>query len=85
MEQFLDVSELEAPEPLEHVLDSLSELGESQYLHVYHRMEPVLLYDLLEPKGFDRLSTRDAKGMFHVFIWKQGDVAAEALARQVMT
>lgn len=84
MEQYLDVSELEPPEPLECVLQSLGALQEGQYLHVYHRMDPVPLYDLLAPLKFLWLSASDAQEMYHIFIWNHGDLPAEKQARQVL-
>ena len=48
----LDVSQLEAPEPLRRILSVLPRLKSSGQLIVTHRREPCLLYPILEQNGF---------------------------------
>lgn len=84
MERRLDVSALEPPEPLEQVLASIRELLSGQFLHVYHRMEPLLLYPLLEEMGYEWTTRCDSRGMYHVIIWHPGDPAAAAEARKAI-
>jgi len=84
MEQRLDVSQLEPPEPLERALESLKELRVGQYLHIYHRMEPLLLYPLLEKMEFNWETGCDHQGMFHIAIWHRDDRAAQAEAQQAI-
>ncbi len=86
MERYLDVSTLEAPEPLERILSSVDALGRGESLHVYHRRDPLLLFPLLQDRDCRWLSGRDDDDMVHVFIWRDGDdgaarAAAEAFAR----
>ena len=45
---YLDVSQLEPPEPMTEILDALDVLQPGHYLHVYHRREPFPLYNLLQ-------------------------------------
>ena len=84
MERRLDVSGLEPPEPLEQVLASIKELGSGEFLHVEHRMEPMLLYPLLEQMDY-RWETRfDPKGMYHIIIWHREDSAAMLKAKSTI-
>lgn len=48
----LDVSELEAPEPMRQVLLALAALSYGQCLIIYHRKNPVPLYQKLTDLGF---------------------------------
>lgn len=48
----LDVSELEAPEPMRLILVALAQLETGQYLAVSHRKEPLPLYPKLTEMGF---------------------------------
>jgi len=48
----LDVSELEAPEPMRQVLLALSTLSQGQCLIIYHRKNPIPLYPKLTELGF---------------------------------
>ena len=79
-ERRVDVSELEAPEPLIRVLDEAERLAPGEYLHMYHRREPCLLYGNLEERGFAH-DTRQGNGVAcEVFIWRRGDETAAAAA-----
>ncbi|MDX2322459.1 MAG: DUF2249 domain-containing protein [Moritella sp.] len=48
----LDVSELEAPEPMRQILQALAALSRGQCLIVQHRKNPVPLYPKLIQLGF---------------------------------
>jgi len=48
----LDVTELEAPEPMRQILLALAALSHGQCLIVYHRKNPVPLYQKLTELGF---------------------------------
>jgi len=75
-ERFLDVSELEAPEPLLQAIDAVQELGPGEYLHFCHRMRPCHLYRFLDENGF-HADTRHGNGYeCEVFVWRQGDAVA---------
>jgi hypothetical protein len=79
-ERFLDVSELEAPEPLVQAIEALQSLGQGEYLHFCHRMKPCHLYGFLDENGF-RADTRHGNEYeCEVFIWRDGDVSAAAAA-----
>lgn len=84
MEQecFLDVTDLEPPEPLVRALDAVRKLSDGQYLHLKHRRKPCLLYENIQPLGFESDTRDGGGGMCEVFIWKTGDEAAETAARR---
>ncbi len=46
-EIILDARELEAPEPMNLVLNALCELDENTSIKMIHRMEPMMLYTTL--------------------------------------
>ena len=48
----LDVRGLEAPEPLERILDALDTLQDDEQLDVTHWREPLLLYPVLAEHGW---------------------------------
>lgn len=83
-ERFLDVSDLEPPEPLQRVLETLDDLGDGEFLHMLHRRDPLLLYPELEQRGFRYLKTLDRDHECEVLIWRDGDTEAEVacLARE---
>lgn len=80
-EHILDVSDLEPPEPLQRVLEALSELGEGDYLHMLHRREPLLLYPELEQRGFRYLTITGGNHECELLIWRDGDTVAEHACR----
>lgn len=48
----INVSHLEAPEPMRQILMALGQLQPGQYLTARHRKDPVPLYPKLEEMGF---------------------------------
>ncbi len=76
MERYLDVSELEPPEPLEEILSTITTLSRGEYLRVLHRREPFPLYPLLEQQGFCWRTTCNPERMYHIFIWRVLDPGA---------
>jgi len=77
MEQILDVSELEPPEPLERILDALADLPEDDWLRVKHRRDPVPLYRLLADMGYQWRTDYLAPGRFEILIWPVGTPAPD--------
>jgi len=69
MEQLIDVSLLEPPEPLEQILDALADLSPGDYLRVKHRRDPVPLYRMLRDMGYEWSTTQVAAGRFEIVIW----------------
>ncbi|HUH59841.1 MAG TPA: DUF2249 domain-containing protein [Candidimonas sp.] len=65
----LDVRGLEAPEPLERVLDALSALPRHQSLRMLIDREPRPLYPILENNGFQYSAQSSADFRYEIVIW----------------
>lgn len=82
MEHRLDVSELEAPEPLLRAVEALERLPRDDYLRFCHRMKPCHLYEVLEKNGL-AWDTRHGKEVAcELFIWHRESGVAAADARR---
>ena len=79
---FLDVSALEAPEPLLQAIAALAELADGDYLHLHHRMKPCHLYSYLAEQGFAGDTRSGGGGDCEVFVWREGDTVAAQQAGQ---
>ena len=67
----LDVRELEAPEPLERILNKLDSLPGNEQLNVIHWREPLLLYPILEQGGWQyRTEYNEKTRTYLISIWK---------------
>ena len=64
----VDVSTLEAPQPLLEIAAALEKLDGQSYIKVIHRMRPCRLYDILEQKGLCE-TTRNHEGQVIVYIY----------------
>lgn len=71
-EQFIDVSALEPPEPLEVILDSLADLSDGDWIRVQHRRDPIPLYRMLKDMGYLWHTDRLAPERFEILIWPLG-------------
>lgn len=71
----LDVQELFCPEPVEVILQTVDGLAQGQYLEVLHHREPVMLYSLLEKRGF-AWRCQNAGSCYKLWIWRNGDTEA---------
>lgn len=69
MEQRLDVSGLEPPEPLERILDALADLPEGDWLRVRHRREPHPLYGMLRNMDYRWYTVARSPDDFEILIW----------------
>lgn len=74
---YLDVSQLEPPEPMTAILDAVEILEPEKFLHVYHRREPFPLYKVLDDMNMKWQTHCDNNGMYHIYIWPDADKAAE--------
>ena len=81
----LDVSQLACPEPLEVILEHLERLKQGDFLHVTTRRDPALLYPMLAKRGFDYLACPNRHIRCGILIWRRGDTAAEAAARNLLS
>lgn len=69
MEQYVDVSDLEPPEPLEVILDAIADLPSGDHLKVRHRRNPVPLYRMLQDMGYAYTMQNPAPEHFDILIW----------------
>ena len=79
-EQRLDVSEMEAPEPLVHAIEALRALPPGDFLRLVHRMKPCHLYRFLDENGFVAETRHGTIAECEVFVWHSGDASAEEAA-----
>jgi hypothetical protein len=83
-ERVLDVSELEPPDPLVLTLAAADELVPGAFLRMLHRRDPCLLPDNLRQRGFRFLQRPGVRTAVEVFIWREGDAAAEQAVQHAM-
>lgn len=69
MQHYIDVSNLEPPEPLEVILDTIADLPANDYLRVRHRRNPNPLYRMLREMGYAWDMSNPAPGHFEIVIW----------------
>ena len=69
MEQYIDVSGLEPPQPMEVILDALADLPPDDHLRVRLRRDPVPLYRLLAQMGYCWKTYCPEPGHIEVLIW----------------
>lgn len=68
--QTIDVRQLQMPQPMMEILDSLHHLPEGNALFVYHKRIPVFLLPELREKGFDYRVKEIADDQVHLLIFK---------------
>jgi uncharacterized protein DUF2249 len=84
VEQVLDVSRLEAPEPMEQSLSAIDGLEPGDYLRILHRREPFPLYGILASRGFEHRTFPGAETEFEILVWRTSDAAAAAAVEQAV-
>lgn len=67
----LDVRGLEAPEPMEMVLEALEQMNYGTVLRVRHHREPLILFDVLAERGFAYRSKQLASDEWEIRIWRK--------------
>jgi len=77
-EIFLDVSEMEPPEPLELTLEAAEQLQAGEYVRMLHRRDPCMLYGNLENNHFKYFQREGATTAVELFIWRENDAQAAA-------
>lgn len=77
---YLDVSELEPPQPMREITKLLAELPLGRVLHVYHRRKPVPLFDMIAEK-YDFSHQEIKEGCHYIYIWNKNDVASKEHVR----
>jgi len=77
-EIFLDVSEMEPPEPLELTLEAAEQLQAGEYVRMLHRRDPCMLYANLENNHFKYFQREGLTTAVELFIWRENDAQAAA-------
>ncbi len=72
-ELFIDVSDYEAPQPFEEVVQLLKEMSQGEYIHMLHRKQPLPLIQFLQENGFESRLKQELNGFWAVFIWRKND------------
>jgi len=67
----LDVRGLEAPEPLERILEAAEGLSYGSVLRVRHHREPLILFDVLAERGFGFRSNQMNPDDWEIKIWRK--------------
>jgi uncharacterized protein (DUF2249 family) len=75
MEQRLDLRWLPPPEPLERLLDALTDLPLGDWLRVTLEQEPLPLYGMLKNLGYDWSTAHREEGPVDVLIWPADQAA----------
>jgi hypothetical protein len=69
MEQMIDVSELQPPQPMECILGHLADLPPMTHLRVRHKRDPTPIYPMLATMGFHWETRHLGPGQFEILIW----------------
>jgi uncharacterized protein (DUF2249 family) len=66
----LDVRNLEPPEPMVKILETLPKLGDKTILVVHHHREPLMLYDKLTELGYNTITNKIKDSYYKIIITK---------------
>jgi len=66
----LDVRNLEPPEPMVKILETLPKLSDNTILLVHHHREPLMLYDKLAERGYTAITNKIEENYYKVVITK---------------
>ena len=66
----LDVRNLEPPEPMVRILETLPKLSDNTVLVVHHHREPLMLYDKLAERGYSATTNKIKENYYKVAITK---------------
>lgn len=72
---YIDVSELEPPQPMTVILEALNKLPKGHFLVVNHRRKPVPLFSLLAEQDYCWRHQLEAEEKHCIFIWHKQDSA----------
>ena len=73
----VDVSQLPAPEPMQKIIQMLSNLPKGHYLSVFHRKKPETLFSILEQQHYQWHHTSNDIEQHVIFIWPSQDEQAK--------
>ncbi|HEY1008160.1 MAG TPA: DUF2249 domain-containing protein [Sphingobacteriaceae bacterium] len=69
--RYVDVRELEMPQPMLTIMENLETLPDGGVLFVYHKKVPVYFLPQLHEKGFEYLLKRAGEGQVNMLIFKK--------------
>ncbi len=69
-EILLDCTMLESPEPLNLVVQNLGNISETSYIKMVHRMQPMMLFNILNQNGFKYI-TLEKNNQVEIYIFKE--------------
>jgi hypothetical protein len=72
-EILVDVSELEAPEPFEQVINAVLQLNAGEYICMLHRKKPLPLIQWLQEQGFACVFKTELQNHWNIYIWNTKD------------
>lgn len=72
-ELFINVSEYDAPEPFEKVLQLVSEMKHGEYIRMLHRKKPLPLVQMLQDNGFECRIFPGQQTAWEIIIWNVND------------
>lgn len=81
-ERLLDARNMEPPGPLYAALDAVADLHAGEFLHFRIHREPVMLFGQLLAEGCRYQVFAGAGDDWHVLIWRDRDLVAQAKAAQ---
>ncbi len=67
----IDVRELEPPEPMLKILETLPQLDDNSVLVVHHHRDPLMLYEKLEERGYQAEALKIQENYFKVIVTKK--------------
>ncbi len=67
----IDVRGLEAPEPLERVMEAVESMAYGDVVRVKHHREPLILFDVLAERGFVHRSKQLGPEEWEIRIWRK--------------
>lgn len=69
----LDCTMLESPEPLNLVVQNLANIDDNSYIKMIHRMEPMVLYNILNQNAY-KYHTIQKNNQVFIYIYKNGEI-----------
>jgi DNA-directed RNA polymerase subunit L len=73
-ELFIDVSQYEAPQPFEKVIQLLITMKQGEYILMHHRQKPIPLLQFLQDNYFEFNIQKKTQTLWEVVIWNKKDV-----------
>ncbi len=66
----VDCRELEPPEPMVKILETVNNMAADEAVLMIHRKRPRLLFSKLDELGFNHDVTEESEGLIKLLIWR---------------